>query len=424
MSLQLTCPACAASFSLPAEMRGKKTICPKCSDPLVITSAGVAKRDEGTNFNLYAEDEGSGATRRSENRRPAPVSASPVPVPRVSGPHLSAPPDLASAPIPEPGRKRRWLLPLLMLLLLFVGVALYFLTRPSKKEPEASREGASRPAKEFRNTIGMKFVWIEPGDFLMGSPDGKTPPGMPAEEERYKDETPHRVTLTKGYYLGVYLVTQDQWETVMGKDANHSFFKGKDEDEKKKLPVENMTWFDCVEFCINLSKKENRKPHYRLTDMERNGDGWIKAAKVEMLAGGTGYRLPTEAEWEYACRAGTRTPFWWGATITTDQANYNGNYTYGKDGKKGEYREKTTPVDRFKANPWGLHDIHGNLWQWCQDWLGPYDDGKGGNWGDARMVRGGAWNRRPSRCRSASRANAPEGYPYSYIGCRLLLCQE
>ena len=285
----------------------------------------------------------------------------------------------------------------------------------------------AQPA-ELRNTIGMEFVRIKPGTFLMGSPDGKTPPGVPAEEKRQDDETPHEVTLTKGYYLGKYLVTQQQWEEVMGKDANHSHFKGTTGEQKKTLPVDNVSWFDCVEFCIKLSEKENRKPHYRLTDVERNDDGSIKAAKVEMLTAGTGYRLPTEAEWEYACRAGTGTAFWWGNSITTDQANYDGNFTYGKDGKKGEYRQKTTPVDRFEANKWGLHDMHGNLYQWCQDWYGKdyYEksdkkDPQGPDGGTARVLRGGCWRYNPGRCRAADRnGNAPAIRDGDY-GCRLLL---
>jgi formylglycine-generating enzyme required for sulfatase activity len=213
----------------------------------------------------------------------------------------------------------------------------------------------------------------------------------------------------------------------MGTAANHSQFKGTDEDEKKILPVDNVTWFDCVEFCIKMSEKDKREPHYRLADVERNGDGSIKAAKVEILAGGTGHRLPTEAEWEYACRAGTGTAFWWGNTITTDQANYDGRYAYGKYGKKGEYRQKTTPVDFFPANPWGLHDMHGNLWQWCQDWYGKdyYEkrdkrDPQGPDNGDARVLRGGSWSSHAENCRAASRsrgAPAPRDYRCGFRVC-------
>ena len=112
--------------------------------------------------------------------------------------------------------------------------------------------------------------------------------------------------------------------------------------------------------------------------------------------------LPTEAEWEYACRAGTTTPFHFGGTISTDQANYDGNYTYG-NGKKGVYREKTTPVGSFPANPWGLFDMHGNVWEWCQDWYGPYPktditDPQSLTNGEARVLRGGSWNGNPGDC--------------------------
>src|ERR1019366_1404201 len=154
----------------------------------------------------------------------------------------------------------------------------------------------------------MKFVWIPPGNFVMGSPK--------EEKKRVDNETQHKVTLSKGFYMGVYRVTQEEWQAVMGK--NPSTFKG-----EKNLPVEQVSWEDCQEFIKKLREKD-KKP----------------------------YRLPTEAEWEYSCRAGTKTPFCFGETISTDQANYNGSKIYGT-GKKGVLRGKIIPVGSFPANAWG-----------------------------------------------------------------------
>jgi formylglycine-generating enzyme required for sulfatase activity len=171
------------------------------------------------------------------------------------------------------------------------------------------------PPKNFTNSLGMKFVWIPPGSFAMGSPK--------EEKNRKANETQHKVTLTKGYYMGVYTVTKEEWKAVMGDTPSPD--KG-----KKNLPVETVSWLDCQDFIKSLQEKD-KKP----------------------------YRLPTEAEWEYACRAGTTTPFYFGDTISTKQA------TFGK-GKKGYSPLNTTPVRSFPANAWGLYDMHGNVWQWCQ----------------------------------------------------------
>lgn len=235
------------------------------------------------------------------------------------------------------------------------------------------------PPKLFTNSVGMKFTWIAPGSFMMGSPE--------KEEGRHKDEIEHKVTLSKGFFLGIYPVTQEQWQAVMGNNPSH--FKG-----EKTLPVENVSWEDCQEFCKRLREKD-KKP----------------------------YRLPTEAEWEYACRAGTTTPFSFGDTLSTEQANYNGEEVYGK-GKKGVYRAQTTPVGSFPANAWGLHDLHGNIWEWCQDRYGDYApkevvDPQGPSTGEARVVRGGARYNGPAFCRSAQRQWFLPGYRGSYIGCRL-----
>ena len=241
-----------------------------------------------------------------------------------------------------------------------------------------------RPGEVATNHLGMKFAWIPPGAFLMGSP--------PNEPDRSDDETQHKVTLTKGFHLGIHQVTQAQWQAVMG--SNPSKFKG-----DGNLPVENVSWNDCVAFCEALGKKDGKT-----------------------------YRLPTEAEWEYACRAGTTTPFHFGDTISANQANYDGNSTYG-NGKKGVYRQKTTPVGGFPANVWGLYDMHGNVLEWCADWFGPYREGdlrdpQGFVGGGGRVLRGGSWFYFPTDCRSAYRAGFAPGIRNSYCGCRVALCLD
>ena len=236
----------------------------------------------------------------------------------------------------------------------------------------------------FKNSVGMEFVLIPAGSFLMGSPN--------TEAERLSTEGPqHKVTFKQPFYLGKFQVTQAEWQAVMG--DNPSFFEG------DTLPVEQVSWDDCQEFLKKLNAKK---------------DGYL-------------YRLPSEAEWEYACRAGTTTPFSFGETITTDQVNYDGNYPYGKS-PKGEYRQKTTPVGSFPANAWGLHDMHGNVWEWCQDgwhdtYAGAPSDGSVWETGadnTFRMVRGGSWDGGARGCRAANRGwTAPDGR-YHHVGVRVV----
>jgi formylglycine-generating enzyme required for sulfatase activity len=263
----------------------------------------------------------------------------------------------------------------------------YLQGKPTIKVPDGKDvQPRKDPPKHFTNSIGMKFVWIPPGSFMMGSPK--------EEKKRQDNETQHKVTLSKGFYMGVYTVTQEQWQAVMG--DNPSNFNG-----EKSLPVEKVSWDDCQEFIKKLREKDKDK----------------KA-----------YRLPTEAEWEYACRAGTKTPFHFGETISTDQANYNGNYIYG-DGKKGMYREKTTPVGSFPANVWGFYDMHGNVWQWCEDWYADYPqkdvvDPQGPEKGQSRVLRGGSWRFPPESCRSALRDRYVPGLRINFIGFRLCFSME
>jgi sulfatase modifying factor 1 len=233
---------------------------------------------------------------------------------------------------------------------------------------------------QVTNSVEMKLVLIPPGSFKIGSP--------PGEEGRSDAEVQHTVKLTKACYMGAAEVTQGQWKALMGK--NPSFFTD------DTLPVDTVAWKEAVEFCRKLSDKD----------------------------AGARYRLPTEAEWEYACRAGTTTPFHTGATISTVQANYHGGYTYGK-GRKGEYRETSTAAGTFAPNAWGLHDMHGNVWEWCADWYGDYPgrdvtDPMGPSEGEKRVVRGGCWINFPAVCRSANRGSTvPLSWNFNF-GFRVL----
>ena len=233
----------------------------------------------------------------------------------------------------------------------------------AKAQKQLAAERKDVP-KQVTNSLGMKLSLIPAGRFIMGSPENE-PGRRPVEKQ-------HEVTLTRSFYMGTTEVTQAQWKALMG--DNPSFVEGDDH------PVETIPWAKAVEFCHKLSEKEGAK-----------------------------YRLPTEAEWEYACRAGTTTPFHTGATISTDEANYNGQQIYG-NGRKGKFRDETTPVASFPPNAWGLHDMHGNVWEWCADWYGAYragavSDPTGPAEGTTRVVRGGCWVTAPAVCRSANRGD-------------------
>ena len=236
----------------------------------------------------------------------------------------------------------------------------------------------------------QRFRWIEPGEFLMGSPEG--------EAEREEWEGPqHVVRLTEGYWLAETACSQAVWEAVMG--GNPSDFK-----DDPQNPVENVSWDDVA------------------------GEGGF-LRRLERLLPGLAASLPTEAEWEYACRAGTETAFNWGSdTITSEQANYNASVAYN-GGPTGEYRQKTMPVKSFTPNAWGLYQMHGNVWEWCADGPRSYDGsprenprGETGDGKDApRVVRGGSWIIGPRRLRAAFRLTGHRGGRNRHRGFRLLL---
>ncbi|WP_031480068.1 formylglycine-generating enzyme family protein [Maridesulfovibrio frigidus] len=227
--------------------------------------------------------------------------------------------------------------------------------------------------------------WIRPGTFMMGSPED--------EPKRSKNEIQHEVTLTKGYWLADTACTQELWEKVMGN--NPSEFKG-----NAQLPVETVSWDDCQEFIQTVNKRFQ----------ELN------------------LKFPTEAEWEYGCRAGTDTSFSFGVNITTEQVNYNGNYPYNDD-PKGVSRGKTVPVKELPCNQWGLHQMHGNVLEWCADWYGKYpersvENPQGITDAGSRVLRGGSWDDYGGYVRSADRSRSLPVYRYGDFGFRFSLGQK
>jgi len=256
----------------------------------------------------------------------------------------------------------------------------------------------------------IEMVRIKGGTFTMGSPIDE--PG------RYADETQHTVTVSD-FYMGKYEVTQAQYFSVTGERPIK--FSG------DKLPEEGVSWYEAIVFCNKLSIKEGLKPVYSIsgiTDPKNwgptpaNSNGAWDAVKI--VEDANGYRLPTEAEWEYACRAGTTTPFNWGTDkISTNQANFDAYYTIGSselynNSLPGINRGKRTPVGSFKPNTFGLYDMHGNVWEWCWDWYGEYNvankkDPKGAVNGSLRVIRGGSWGDYGLSLRSAYRSHdSPE----------------
>jgi formylglycine-generating enzyme required for sulfatase activity len=239
------------------------------------------------------------------------------------------------------------------------------------------------------NSIGMKLKLIKPGDFLMGSPSSLNTSEMPQ----------HRVRITRPFYLGVYEVTQAEYQRVMGTNPSRFSEGGNQADrvsgkDTARHPVENVTWDEAVEFCRKLSSLQ-----------EERSAGWK-------------YGLPTEAEWEYACRAGTTTEWHCG-----DDMSQVGRYAWYRGVSDG----RTHPVGQKQANPWGLYDMHGNVFEWCEDRYdedyyrsSPTDDPLGPKTGWRRVHRGGSWDRDPPRCRSANRYSREPAFRSDQLGFRVV----
>lgn len=252
------------------------------------------------------------------------------------------------------------------------------------------------------------FVLIKGGSFQMGSPE--------SEAWRSADETQHSVTVSD-FYMSKYELTQKEYEEIMGN--NPSNFLG------ETLPVENVSWLDAVAYCNARSEKENLTPVYTI---DGQNVSWDRSSN--------GYRLPTEAEWEYACHAGTTTPFYMENSPSAEEANYYGHYPYEIEDnyfsqgnlqvQPGEYRQTTVPVDSFSENPYGLYNMHGNVSEWVWDYYSEYSteaqtDPAGPASGTLRVYRGGGWNDFAKNMRSAYRATLEQNKGSFNLGIRLVL---
>ncbi len=253
--------------------------------------------------------------------------------------------------------------------------------------------------EDLGNGVTLDMVSIPGGSFMMGTEEEEIERLVKKFNwDGFRREKPQHKVTVKHFFMGKYQVTQKQWRAIAflpkvshDLDPSPSHFKGDDR------PVENVSWENAVEFCARLSNKTGRE-----------------------------YRFPTEAEWEYACRAGTTTPFYFGETITEELANYDGSYTYANE-PKGEYRKKTTPVGSFTPNDFGLYDMHGNVWEWCEDnWHDNYEGAptNGSAWlsgiSNTKVVRGGSWINAPHYCRSACRFDLTRADRLSNLGFRVV----
>ena len=231
--------------------------------------------------------------------------------------------------------------------------------------------------------VVQRLRWIEPGRFMMGSPKH--------EAERNDNEGPqHLVTINTGFWLADTACTQELWQTVMGN--NPAYFHARNKGGPQH-PLEQVSWLDVQEFLAALQKHVQEAP----------------------------VSLPTEAEWEYACRADTTTPFSFGENIHPQKVNYIGNHPYA-GAKKGLYRQQTVAVKALPANPWGLYQMHGNVWEWCEDvWRENYAQAHDAGDKDLRVLRGGSWSSGAQHARSAFRNRSGPGRRYYFVGFRFVL---
>ena len=281
-----------------------------------------------------------------------------------------------------------------------------------------SAEGRKAGDAETKTLTGshgsfeLVMVYIPAAAFTMGQEGGSA----------YPDEGPaRRVTLSKDFYMGKYTITQEQYQAVTGENPSHFASDAARGEAQAKRPVENVTWYDAIEFCNTLSKLAGRTPVYTITGRTPALGYPITGADVSANWDANGYRLPTEAEWEYACRAGTTTEFSFGNAV-------NGGYAwYGNT--RGNSDAKTHEVGKKLPNPWGLYDMSGNVWEWCWDWYARdyYEnpaaglDPRGAGQGVNRVIRGGGWYSSAGNLRATFRnCSSPSGR--DYVGGFRVVC--
>ncbi|MCY2995429.1 MAG: formylglycine-generating enzyme family protein [Planctomycetota bacterium] len=287
--------------------------------------------------------------------------------------------------------------------LLAIGLCLVAITWASSARAKDLADGKVAGELWEGNDLRMKFRWCPAGTFMMGSPA--------SEPDRLSDEGPVTVKLTRGFWMSQYEVTQGEWQSLMVTTITDQKTKAGDSDlygEGSRYPMYYVNHNEAMEFCR------------KLTDSERS---------AERLPVGWEYRLPTEAQWEYACRAGTTTATAFGSSLSSTQANFHGEYPYN-GAAKGPNLEKTAVVGSYKANAWGLCDMHGNVWEWCRDWY--TDTLSGGRDPDVsqpgddslRVLRGGGWVSFGRYCRSAFRFRIFPAFRFQDFGFRVAIVRS